>query len=423
VVCPGALFKPAAGWFDEERIAVFGLLRNYHARQMKKLLIIEAQMKRYRKPFYDFLHTALLEDGIQLQVAYSDPPPDDARKQDTCDLPAEYGLKVNGYWLWPNRILYQPLLRAITDCDAVIIDQGNRYLLNHLLLICSRLGIHRVAFWGHGDNRRVNRVPFSEWYRRVTLNWVNWWFAYTKGTARYLESQGIPAAKITTVQNSMDTREMRQQVMGFSKPDQDLLREQLGIPLSARVAIFCGTLDKQKNLPFLIESGRLIQERVADFHLILVGTGPEAETVERLSHGLSWIHCVGPKFGKDKAELMAISDVFVLPGAVGLAIVDAFAAGLPMLTARTEAHGPEIEYLEDGVNGLMSVPTTKAFAETVSSVLTERDYLVKLQAGANASAVQYSIENMVANFRVGIKSCLGLFSPRAGVLDTGLSET
>jgi hypothetical protein len=205
---------------------------------MKKVLIIEAQVKKYRRSFYESLHTVLCENGIQLQVAYSHPPAAEARKQDTCDLPAEYGLKVKAYWLWPERLLYQPLLKAATTCDLVIVDQGNRFLLNHLLLPLSRMGIQRVAFWGHGENRRAERIQFSEWYRGMTLNWVAWWFAYTKGTAKYLETQGIPATKITPVQNSIDTREIREHVKRFKPHDRTTARTRLGIPVGAPVGIF-----------------------------------------------------------------------------------------------------------------------------------------------------------------------------------------
>jgi len=115
----------------------------------------------------------------------------------------------------------------------------------------------------------------------------------------------------------------------------------------------------------------------------------------------------GPKFGREKAELLAISDVFLLPGRVGLAVLDAFAAGLPMLTSRIPFHGPEIEYLEEGVNGLMTDPQPEAYAAVVSSVLSVDGDLNRLRTGAKASAEKYSIEKMVANFRTGIGLALG----------------
>jgi glycosyltransferase involved in cell wall biosynthesis/peptidoglycan/xylan/chitin deacetylase (PgdA/CDA1 family) len=387
------------------------------------VLIIEAQMKQYRAPFYARLNDALRADGIRLTVAYSDPPPSEARKKDNCELPPEYGLKVNGSWLWPNRLIHQRLLKAALTCDLVIVEQANKFILNHLLLPLALVGLRQVAFWGHGENRQAGAIRVSEWYRRKTLNWVSWWFAYTKGTAKYLEAHGVPASKITAVQNSVDTREIRECVRGLATQDRADLRGRLGIPNTASVGIFCGMLDKVKGLPFLIESSRMIKARIPDFHLILVGGGPEQAAVQRLIDDLPWVHWVGPRFGKEKAEFLAISNAFLLPGAVGLAILDAFAAGLPMLTTRLKIHGPEIAYLEEGVNGLMSDSDPSAFAEAVSSVFSRSDRLAQLQAGAIASAEKYSIENMVANFRGGIRSSLGLSPSGAEVSERDFRKT
>lgn len=374
---------------------------------MKDVLIIEAQMKQYCAPFFALLNDALRADGIRLTVAYSDPPPCEAGKKDNCELPPEYGLKVNGSWLWPDRLLYQPLLKAALTSDMVIVEQANRLVLNHLLLPLSRAGLLRVAFWGH-ENRKADRIRLSEWYRRKTLNWVSWWFACTKGTAKYCEAHGVPATKITVFQNAVDTRSIQEQVQSLTAQDRAAVRGTLGIPVSAPVGIFCGRLEELKRVPFLVESSRIIKTRIPMFHLIIVGGGPEQDAVLQLIEGLDWVHWVGPRFGKEKAEFLAASDVFLLPGAVGLAIMDAFAAGLPMLTTRHKIHGDEIEYLEEGVNGLMSGPSPAAFAEAVSSVLNEPQLFNQLRAGAAASSGKYSVENMAENFRTGIRSCLDL---------------
>jgi glycosyltransferase involved in cell wall biosynthesis len=373
---------------------------------MKRVLIIEAQIKQYRAPFYAQLHEALQTEGIELRVAYGDPPPAESRKNDTCDLSHDYGKKVGNHWFCMNRLLYQPLLIESLKSDLVIVDQGNKYLLNYALLPLSRLGLRKIAFWGLGENRQAGQIRVSEWYRRTTLNWVSWWFAYTKGTARYLQEHGVPPSKITAVQNSVDTREIRECVRALSSQDRTALRASLGIPPGAPVGIFCGMLDRVKSLPFLIESSRIIRARIPAFHLILVGGGPEQDSVHRLAEDFDWVHMVGPQFGKRKAEFMAVSDAFLLPGRVGLAILDAFAAGLPMLATDLSIHGPEMEYLEEGVNGLKSEPQVGAYAEAVASVLSRGDRLRQLQEGAEVSSGKYSIENMVDNFATGILACL-----------------
>jgi glycosyltransferase involved in cell wall biosynthesis len=290
--------------------------------------------------------------------------------------------------------------------DMVIVDQANKFLLNHLLLPISRMRLRRVAFWGLGENRQEGRSQFSEWIRRKTLNWVSWWFAYTGGTKRYLMANGVPAGKITSVDNAVDTRALREQVRGISPAERIELRRALGVSASAPVGIFCGMLDKVKSVPFLIEGVQRIRARIQDFHLIVVGGGPDRPAVEAATRELPWIHVMGPRFGHEKAELIAVSDAFLMPGRVGLVVLDAFAGGLPLLSTRLAIHGPEMEYLEENSNGLLCEPDVAAFADMTASLLLDRDRLTRLQAGARAAASRYTIENMAENFRAGIHGCL-----------------
>ncbi len=373
---------------------------------VKRVLIIEAQIKQYRAPFYDRLYAALANAGIQLRVAYSDPSPIEASKEDACDLPNEYGVKVKARWPIPGKLIYQDVVRDVVKADLVIVDQANKFVLNHLLLPLSLAGIKRTAFIGHGFNAREDRLWLSEWYRHTTINWVSWWFAYTEKTTRYLIRHGVPRAKITTVQNALDTDQIRGQARELSVEQKNHLRSQIGIPVSASVGIYCGTLDKVKNLPFLMDAAIKVRDQNTNFHLLLVGGGPEQALVQARIEAVPWVHFVGPRFGKEKAALLAISDAMLMPGAVGLVILDAFAAGLPLLSTRLSIHGPEIEYLNEGINGLLSEPDVADFADVVSSLLRDRDKLSRLRMGAQIAGAKYTIQNMAANVCDGIQKCL-----------------
>ena len=96
----------------------------------------------------------------------------------------------------------------------------------------------------------------------------------------------------------------------------------------------------------------------------------------------------------------------MLPGRVGLVILDSFAAGLPLITVQIPIHGPEVEYLQEGVNGFMVPRDVTTYADAVVRVLKDRGLLLRLRAGALKSADNYSIEAMVQNFRAGIVACL-----------------
>lgn len=57
---------------------------------MKRVLIIEEEIKQYRLPFYEGLYAALRSRGIALRVAYSDSRPLERAKRDRASSSVRY---------------------------------------------------------------------------------------------------------------------------------------------------------------------------------------------------------------------------------------------------------------------------------------------------------------------------------------------
>jgi glycosyltransferase involved in cell wall biosynthesis len=379
---------------------------------MTRVLIIEAQMKQYRRRFYELLQAELAQFRIELRVAYSDPPPSESQKRDNCELPLGYGVKVPGYWVAGERLLFQALFREVLAADLVVIDQANKIVCNHVLLLLCRLGLKSVALWGLGENLQADRSEISEWYKRKTATWVDWWFAYTAGTLRYVKSSGFPASRSTAVQNAIDTRKIRKTVAELTAVERSRIRAELGIPSQAPVGIYVGMLHRVKDVPFLFSVAREVRRRTPDFHLLVVGGGPESAALQAEARAEEWIHFAGPRFGMEKARLLGISDLGLMPGRVGLGILDAFAAGLPAVVTELPIHGPEIEYLQNDANGVLTPHDCSAMSAAVSRLLARPEEMDRLKTGALASGEEFSVEAMAANFREGILAWLEWLSKR-----------
>jgi glycosyltransferase involved in cell wall biosynthesis len=97
-----------------------------------------------------------------------------------------------------------------------------------------------------------------------------------------------------------------------------------------------------------------------------------------------------------------MAQVFLNPGLVGLTILEAFAAGLPVVTADFRNHSPEIEYLVPGVNGVITAADRESYASAVVNLLDDDALRASLREGALATARSHSIEAMVENFHRGI---------------------
>ena len=104
--------------------------------------------------------------------------------------------------------------------------------------------------------------------------------------------------------------------------------------------------------------------------------------------------------------LGAVSDALLMPGSVGLVAVDSFALGTPIITTRWPYHGPEIVYLEDGVNARISGNSIGEFAEMVEGTLLDREQLVRLQAECATASGRFHLDRMVSNFSGGLIAAL-----------------
>jgi glycosyltransferase involved in cell wall biosynthesis len=378
---------------------------------MPRVLIIQAEMKHYRVPFFTKLHAALREDGIELVVAYSAQNQKQATRKDGAELPPEFGRKVRGYW-FAERFLYQSVWREVLKADLVIVGNENKYLVNPFLLLLSALRLKTVAFWGLGPNMHPDRSAFSEWIKEKMVTTVDWWFAYTETIADYLLQHGMEADRVTSVQNATDTVELRRLLSEIQDDEARQAKVELAGNAASKIGLYCGLLGEIKAIPMLIEAARLVRQRCPDFHLVIVGNGPDRAWVEQAIVGNPWIHYMGSKFGRDSAMLYKIADVFLLAGTAGLAIVDSFAAGLPLIATHLPTHPPEVSYLCDGENGKMTPHTASAFADAVVEVLTKPALMARLRQGAALAGSKYTIEAMVENYRAGVNQCL----TRTGVI-------
>jgi len=339
---------------------------------------------------------------MTLRVAYSEPNTVEKLRSDNAELPAEFGVIVPSHWFLNHKVQYQSLIRHLLWADFIIVEQASRLIMNYFLIAARSLKLTQFAYWGHGRNLQKNRSGIAEKIKEIFLNNSDWWFAYTDGTKNYLAESGVSEDKVTVVRNSTDTKKFKHIIDSQNPDDVAALRSSLGVDANGSVALYCGSLYENKLIPFLTECVGEITKSHPNFRLLIVGDGQDRGKAESAAAANPAIRYCGPMFGDDVAPLFAASDLFLCPGLVGLAILDSFAAGLPLLSTKLDIHSPEIAYLEDGYNGLITAPNKEAYTQAIIRCIEDSDLFEKLQTGARESANHYSIEAMVANFRDGI---------------------
>jgi glycosyltransferase involved in cell wall biosynthesis len=125
----------------------------------------------------------------------------------------------------------------------------------------------------------------------------------------------------------------------FARPvDRQATRARLGLPPDALVVGHVGRFAPMKNHAVLVDVFARVRDRRPDARLLLVGDGPLRDKIERKVDALGLREAV--VFAGSRADvpelLRGAMDVFVFPSVyegLGLAIVEAQAAGLPCVIA------------------------------------------------------------------------------------------
>lgn len=372
---------------------------------MKHVCFIYPPSYHYRKPFHELLRSILAQHDVNYTVFYSDLGKKDRFKNDTVEI--DWGQKVP-LSRFPYEIEYQHVLRVARYYDLVIIQQENKLAANYLLIIASIFGLMKVAYFGHGRNfQSRNPNGRSERFKRFWATKVDWWFGYTDETRRHVESLDFPPERITVFNNAVDTSEIRRFADAVTSEKLGLLRSELAL-IGTHIGVFVGGIYPDKRMDFLIAAADQVRKRIPEFELLVIGGGSDLQLVENLAQDRPWIRVLGPRFGQEKVELMMLGHLFLMPGLVGLAVIDAATAGLPTVTTAFPYHSPEIAYINDGLNGVIvqDWKNSAAYGNAVADLFTDPERLNAMRAAALRMADSLTIETMAERFAEGVLKVL-----------------
>jgi glycosyltransferase involved in cell wall biosynthesis len=375
-------------------------------KQSPSVTIVQRVLPHYRIALFEGLHSRLARAGIEMRLVYGQEYPGTVPA--TVEIDREWAFRMTNRYLTAGgyRAVWQPCFHLLDGASLVIVEQANALLLNYVLLGLRMLGKGQVAFWGHGRNMQArDDSRFSECLKAGLVSRVDWWFAYTDMSAGTVIESGFPRERITVVQNAIDTVGFRESLDRVTAEQTRALKERLGIE-GENIAVYCGGLYPDKKLDFLLEACRLIRRQVGDFHVLFIGSGPEAAKLLDAARRHDWIRFVGAKFGSERAEYFKASRLMLMPGLVGLAVVDSFVARTPLFTTDLPIHSPEIAYLSNGNNGVMTAHDVAEYANAVSRFLLSPSDRERLRKGCERSASEYTMENFIERFARGIEQCL-----------------
>jgi glycosyltransferase involved in cell wall biosynthesis len=245
------------------------------------------------------------------------------------------------------------------------------------LLGARLLGLDAIGIYHTDWPRYVRCLTQDEAIEQLTWRYMHWFYGQMKTIyvpsefyRKQLEENGFDAAKLKVLSRGVD-------VSLFTPERRDPgFWERYGLNGGNKV-LYVGRVSREKNLSFLMHSFDALRQRDPAANLIVVGDGPDLESLRQQVGRNGGVVFTGPLTGVDLARAYASADIFVFPSVTdtfGNAVLEAQASGLPAIVS-TEGGPAEIVRRNDsGLVVEMSSPDvlTGAMARLLEDKQTRR---------------------------------------------------
>ena len=213
----------------------------------------------------------------------------------------------------------------------------------------------------------------------------------SRGVFDFYREQGIAADKLRLIHNAVEP-------VPASATSREQLLAELNLPCGTRLIAAIGRLWPQKRLKDLIWATDLLQVIRDDAHLLVIGDGPQRESLGRYArqcHVARRVHFLGVRH--DVPRILPHVDVLWLASSYeGLpnVVMEAMAAGVPVVCSDIPGNR---ELVEHGTTGfLVPVGDRAGFARYAHKVFDDSELQARLgNAGKARILADFSVDAMV----------------------------
>lgn len=178
----------------------------------------------------------------------------------------------------------------------------------------------------------------------------------------------------------------------------------MNLPAEATLCVYTGRLERSRGLEGLVAAWAQVVARWPSARLWLVGEGPDEQVLRSQieARKLGGRVLLAGVFDEID-ELLAAADLFALPSAPGgarVALIEAMAAGLPIVAADVAEHR---ELISDGREALLVAPREEGgLAAAIARLMDDRPLACRLAAAARTRAVEHFSQSRMADDHLGL---------------------
>lgn len=313
-----------------------------------KLVILHHTLPAYRKDFFNKLSDQLGKSNIELIVMHGINFFNKSIKVD--ENPGYKAIPLNTIqfkFFGFDIAWWKGILRKVISIKPgmVIIHPGPGNISIWFIYFYCFLNKIKIGEWTSGYVRqdltgikRKLRVKVKSFF----LNRTDFILTYGTKAKDDLVSGGFKESKVFVAQNTIYTENI---LVLNRKKKSELIDSNISF-------LFVGALIPEKNLDLAIKVITLLVREKFNITFNIIGKGEIIDDLRQLvvrEKMESNIFLLGPKYDSELASYFFDADIFLLPGTGGLAVNEAMAYGLPVIS--TMGDGTIIDLLYEGQNG------------------------------------------------------------------------
>lgn len=228
--------------------------------------------------------------------------------------------------------------------------------------ICSDLAAYsvqadrKITWWHHGEFN-VDCAAYGDMCSKMNA------VAVVSQSCKAMLQEKLPEleSRLVCIPNMLDAEAIGRKA-GNSPYTGDMLH-----------IVSVGRLASEKHFENVFPAAKALRQAGIDFAWHVIGDGPERSKLEALivENDLK-DHVILEGSKTNPYPYMKYADLFVHPSYVesqGLTVLEAMALGVPCVV--TKSRGP-CEFIEDGINGLLTEQSPESLTEKVLSILTDK---------------------------------------------------